>query len=232
MARPESAEIRCRSSALGRADVGLVPGLAGGHRLGLARQLAGRDEVDPLVDERHLVPARAPGPEEGELRALPVALPVGLLVEGGLHEELVAVVAVAVEAVRRGAVAQRDRRDVLELGLQHVAAEAGRVPGDVDDAGHYAPTSARIAPGPSSVRPWPSASAPTRIAILPRCLFSCMSWWARATSSKGIVCHRTGRIWLVSMRWLALLHSHALAKCEPRISFWRIQRYLTSKSSW
>jgi hypothetical protein len=41
---------------------------------------------------------------------------------------------------------------------------------------------------------------------------------------QGIVFHSTGRIFDCSMSALARLHSHALAKCEPRISFWRIHR--------
>ena len=74
------------------------------------------------------------------------------------------------------AVAQRDLRDLRQRGLEPVGAEARGVPGKVDDAGHvYAPTSARIAPGPSAVAPWPSCVAPTRTAIFPRCLFSYMS---------------------------------------------------------
>ena len=41
-------------------------------------------------------------------------------------------------------------RDVEQRALQLVAAQARRVPGDVDHAGHQAPTSAWIAPGPSA----------------------------------------------------------------------------------
>ena len=93
----------------------------------------------------------------------------------------------------------------------------GVLPAGADDA-------ARMAPGPSSVLPCPSSVAPTRIAILPRCLFSCRSWWACATSSNGIVFHSTGRTCPVSIRCCACRHSQALAKCEPRISFWRIHR--------
>src|SRR5881396_2583287 len=174
------------------------------HRLG--RELAVADLVGPRVEHRDLVVARVAHPEVDEVIAVPEALEVQLVLEGEDLQELVAVVAVAVDVVARRAVAQRQPGDLLERLLQRVAAEARRVPGDVDDAGHQAPTSARIAPGPSAVLPWPSSVAPTRMAIFPQCLFSCMSWWARATSSNGIVCHSTGRIWAVSIRWLALLH--------------------------
>ncbi len=61
-------------------------------------------------------------------------------------------------------------------------------------------------------------------AILPRCLFSSISWCASATPSKLSVRHSTGRIWPDSISSLAFVHSYALAKCEPRISFWRIHR--------
>ena len=47
-------------------------------------------------------------------------------------------------------------------------------------------------PRPSAVLPWPSSSAPTRIEILPRCLFSSISWCASGTPSKPSVRHRTG----------------------------------------
>src|SRR2546423_11901526 len=187
----------------------------GRHRLG--RELAVGGLVGPRIQDGHLVPARAAHPEVDEVRALPVAVEVDLVLEGQDLQELVAVVAVAVDVVARGAVADRHPRDLLQRLLERIAAKARGVPRDVHDAGHYAPTSARIAPGPSSVRPWPSSVAPTRIAILPRCLFSCMSWCACPTSSKGITCHSTGRILDSAMSLLALLHCHALAKCEPRI---------------
>src|SRR5262249_12333085 len=133
-------------------------------------------------------------------------------------------VAGAVDRVRRSAVAQRERGDLLDRGLELVPAEDGRVPGDVDHAGHQAPTSARIAPSPSAVLPSPSFSAPTTIAILPRCLLPPSRWCASPTWSNGIVCQRTGRMRPWSISALAFVHSHALAKCEPMICFWRIQR--------
>ena len=86
------------------------------------------------------------------------------------------------------------------------------------------PTSATIAPGPSAVLPRPSFSAPTRIEILPRCWLSRISWCASATPSKPSVFQSTGRICPFSISSLALLHSHALAKCEPMICFCFIHR--------
>src|SRR5262249_2380163 len=124
-------------------------------------------DVVPDVEHGHLVEAlvlRAPG---DELRAVPVALPVELVLEPRHLQQLVGVVARAVDLVLAGPVAQRVRRDLAQRLLEPVAAPDGRVPGDVNDSGHQAPTSARMAPGPSAVRPSPSDSAPTRIAILP-----------------------------------------------------------------
>src|SRR5205823_6301669 len=103
---------------------------------------------------------------------------------------------VPIEDVAVGAIGQdtRDRRAVeLEEAL---SAERGRVIMDLQRVDQLAPgwawllchqhrgrrgaaqvpTSARIAPGPSSVLPRPSCSAPTRIAIFPWCLFSRISW--------------------------------------------------------
>src|SRR4029079_16519524 len=125
---------------------------------------------------------------------VPVALPVGVRLEGRHLEELVGVVAAAVDAVVGAPIAERDRRDLLQRRLELVAPEQRGVPGDMHDAGHQAPTSARIAPGPSAVRPRPSASAPTRMAILPRCSFLYIDWCASATPSKVMVFHSTGRI--------------------------------------
>src|SRR5436190_307278 len=82
-----------------------------------------------------------------------VALEVVVVVEQRVLLEAVRVVEEARDPPRRRAVAQADRGDLLQRGLERVGAEAGRVPGD-DEAGlHQAPTSARIAPGPSAVRP-------------------------------------------------------------------------------
>src|SRR4051812_46855844 len=192
--------------------------------LRLGDERARGDELGPAVEDRHLVPARAHDAEVAELGAVPVGLEVGLALELGHLQELVAVVVVPVDRVAARAVAQRDGGDVRERLGEPVAAKAGRVPGDVDDAGHQPPTSARMAPGPETVRPWPSSVAPTRMAIFPQCLFSCMSWWASATCSKPIVRQSTGRTLPCSMSSFAFVHSHALAKCEPRISFWRIHR--------
>src|SRR5262249_41586596 len=153
-------------------------------------------------------------PELDHLGAVPVAVPVALRLEPGHLHDLVAIVARAMDRVFRGAVAEGERRGGGDLGGEHVLTQPGGVPGDVDYTGHQAPTSARIAPGPSAVLPWPSSVAPTRIAILPRCRLSRSSWCASATFSKPIVCHSTGRTLDSSMSWLALVASHALAKCE------------------
>src|SRR5262249_62360428 len=103
-------------------------------------------------------------------------LPVEVVCEGGELLELVAVIARAVHRPRAGAVAQRHRGDLVQRVLERIGAKARGVPRDDHRGGHQAPTSARIAPGPSAVFPWPSLSAPTRIEILPRCLFSIISW--------------------------------------------------------
>src|SRR4051812_49171369 len=230
-----------RSSRSARCSAGCMQGSTGGSAgeiaaglradgvardavLRLRDQGARGDELGPAVEDGDLVPARAHDAEVAELGPVPVGLEVGLALELGHLDELVAIVVVPVDRMAAGAVAQRDRRDVGERLGELVAAEAGRVPGDVDDAGHQPPTSARIAPGPETVRPRPSSVAPTRMAIFPQCLFSCMSWWASATWSKPIVRQSTGRTLPCSMSSLAFVHSHALAKCEPRISFWRIHR--------
>ena len=56
--------------------------------------------------------------------------------------------------------------------LAVLVAENGGVENRVIEIPRGLPTSALIAPGPSPVFPRPSFSAPTRIAIFPRCLFS------------------------------------------------------------
>src|SRR4051794_31881978 len=218
----------CTTPGLAGEVAGLrVLGVGGGvvrRLLVVGAEAAAHDLLGPPVDDGHLVVALVLRAPIVELRPVPVALPVEVVLELRGLDELVGVVAVAEDLVAARAVAHRLRRDVRKRLLERVAAEDRRVPGDVDDADHQAPTSAMIAGGPSAVRPWPGSVAPTRIAILPACLFSCMSWWALATSSKPIVFHSTGRILDCSMSWLALRHCHALAKCEPMICFWRIHR--------
>src|SRR5215210_622793 len=73
--------------------------------------------------------------------------------------------------------------------------------------GAHAPTSARIAPGPSSLFPSSSSVAPTRIEILPRCLFSWRSWCASPTPSKPITRQSTGWILPSAISWFARMHS-------------------------
>src|SRR5262249_42758019 len=150
---------------------------------------AGGREVPPAVEHGDLVPAGVPYAEVDHLGAFPVALPVGVLGEARELLELVTVVARTVDGIGARVVAQRHRRDLVQRSLEALGAKARRVPGHdhgaVAFAGHcYAPTSAWIAPGPSAVLPWPSSVAPTRIEILPRCLFSSISWCASATPSK------------------------------------------------
>src|SRR5918995_328514 len=171
-------------------------------RLGLdlrgGPEAAAGDEVVPRVQDRHLVPARVARPPVVEVRAVPVRLERLLVLE---------------------------RRELLERDLEPVAPEQRGVPGDVHNTGcHQAPTSARIAPGPSPVRPRPSASAPTRMAILPRCSFLYIDWCASATPSNVIVFHSTGRILPDSISSFALVASYAFAKWLPMICFWRIHR--------
>src|SRR4029079_8045307 len=151
-------------------------------------------EVVPDVEHRHLVPAGVVPAPERELLPVPVAVEVRVVLEGGHLEELVLVVARPVDRVLGRAVAERERRDLLQRLLEAVTPEHRGVPGNVYDSGHQAPTSARIAPGPSAVAPRPSASAPTRMAILPRCSFLYIDWWASATPSNVMVFHNTGRI--------------------------------------
>src|SRR4029453_13963021 len=86
----------------------------------------------------------------------------------------------------------------------------------LNTVGAHAPTSARIAPGPSSVLPSSSLAAPTRIEILPRCLFSWSSWWASATPSKPITRQSTGWILPSAISWLARMPSWGLGVGEVR----------------
>src|SRR5919204_1829240 len=196
---------------------------------GLVLDCARRDLVRHRVGDRHLVPAGVRGPPPPELLAVPEALPNQFGRDRRPVEELVEVLDRLVDVVAGSPVAQRHRCDLAQGVGEPRIAEQRRVPGQQDRVralllGHQVPTSAWTAPGPSALRPWPSSVAPTRIAILPRCLLSFMSWCASATPSKPIVRQSTGRIRPRSMSSLALLHSYALAKCEPSISFWRIHR--------
>ena len=92
----------------GRRGLGGAVGL-GGRDLGAER--AGGDLVSPVVGDRHLVAAHVARPELDHLRAVPVAVPVGLGGDPGELGDAVAVVVVDVHRVLRGAVAQRERRD-------------------------------------------------------------------------------------------------------------------------
>src|SRR5690606_21955912 len=99
------------------------------------------------------------GAELDHLRPLPERLPRQSALEPDHVGESVAVVARLVDLHLGRAVAQRDRGDLGQRGGHSVLTEERRVPGDVNDTGHwnllvgYAPTSARIAPGPSAVLP-------------------------------------------------------------------------------
>src|ERR1035441_5073874 len=174
---------------------------------GRGDQRAARGLLPPAVEHGDLVPAGVSHAEVGHLRPGPIPLPVEFLLEGGKLLELVAVIARAVDRIGARAVAQRGGGDLVERDLEVLAAKARGVPGHDHRAGHQAPTSAWIAPGPSAVLPWPSSVAPTRIEILPRCLFSSISWCASATPSKASVRHSTGRIWPDSISSLAFVHS-------------------------
>src|SRR5215213_2925225 len=173
-------------------------------------------------EDRYLVGARQLYPVLREPLGVPVALEVGLRGEHrGLDEVEPPVVRARERPLRGPEVEHRLRGRQPALG-ELVSAE--RVDRPVDLHLDHAPTSARIAPGPSAVFLLPSSSAPPRIEILPRCLFSSISWCASGTPSKPSVRHRTGRIWPASISSFARLHSYAFAKCEPMICFWRIHR--------
>src|SRR5579871_1669629 len=102
------------------------------------RRAALGDPVVPDVHHGNLEPALAVGAEVDHLRAVPPTLPVGVVLEVEDLQEAVAVLLRAIDDVAGGPVAQRERRDALELGLQLLAAESGRVPDDVHVAGHRA----------------------------------------------------------------------------------------------
>lgn len=72
-----------------------------------------------------------------------------------------------------------------------------------------APSAGRAQP---SVRPWPSAPAWTRIAILPAWAFSYIFWWASATPSHGSASDSTGLIFFSMISWLAAVAWKALAE--------------------
>src|SRR4029079_615555 len=175
--------------------------------VGLGADRSVEDQVVQVVEHGHLVPARVVRAPDGELLAVPVAVEIELVLEGGHLEEPVRIVALPVDAVVRRPVAGGDRRDLVHRQLELVAPEHRRVPGDAHDSRHQAPTSAWIAPGPSAVRPRPSASAPTRMAILPRCSFLYIDWCASATPSNVIVFHSAGWILPDSISSLALVAS-------------------------
>src|SRR5690348_16501509 len=92
---------------------------------GLGLQRAAVDPLVPLVHDRDLIPARVLRAEGLELGAVPVALEVQLALEGGALAEPVAVLPRAHEVVFGGAVAQRDRSDLADRGLEPVAAPHG-----------------------------------------------------------------------------------------------------------
>src|SRR5690242_7305266 len=169
-------------------------------RFGLRRQrhfrteLAGGELVVPPIGDGDLVATRVARAKLDHLRAVPIPVPVILGFAPGHLHDAVAIVAVAVDRVSSGAVAKRYWGDLRHAQGEGVLPQHGRIPLDPHDSGHQAPTSACIAPGPGTVLPWPSSDAPTRIEILPQCLFSFINWWASGTPSKPIVRHSTGRI--------------------------------------
>src|SRR4051794_15898056 len=173
----------------------------------LRHQLTSPGDPEEHRQDRHLVVARRRRAGLGDLLRVPVALELRLAARE--HRELGEVEWVVERSHEQPlgrAVAQyRLGRRAPRL-LELVAAPPVGVPHDRHDvvAVLHAPTSARIAPGPSSVLPSFSSFAPTRIAIFPRCLFSCIIWCAFATSSNGSVFQTTGRISPCSISSLAL----------------------------
>src|SRR5204863_6997659 len=111
----------------GRAVAAIAP-VGWSRRRGADR--AGCRLVPPAVGDRDLVPARVAHPEVDQLGAVPVALPVEFVLEGGQLLELVEVVAGTVDGVGGSAVAQRDRGHAIERLREGLGAKAGRVPGD------------------------------------------------------------------------------------------------------
>src|SRR5205807_126159 len=157
-----------------------------------------------------------------DLLRVPVALELDLRPERRDLDEVERVVLRAQQRPVARAVVDRGGRRGAPGVLELVAPEGVRVPRDQYDAvvRPHAPTSAWIAPGPSSVLPSPASGAPTRIEIFPRCWFSFISWWASGTPSNAMVRHSTGRILPCSISSLAFMHSYAFAKWDPMICFW------------
>src|SRR5439155_26210400 len=85
----------------------------GGDGLGLER--AADRPLVPLVHDRDLIPARVLRPEGLELGPVPVALEVDLALEGVGLPDPVAVLARAQHLVLGRAVAQCDRRDLVDV---------------------------------------------------------------------------------------------------------------------
>src|SRR5262249_13876816 len=114
-----------------------------------------------------------------DLVRVPVALEVGVVVPHGHLAEVQRIFDVSGEIAGARPEGQRavERRPP---DLQPAVRPKGvHVPVDVVDIGHPAnqvPTSAQIAPGPSTCLPSSESVTPTMIEILPRCLFSCSSW--------------------------------------------------------
>src|ERR1700733_7511361 len=84
----------------------------------------------PAVEHRYLVPAGVAPAELDHLGAFPVALPVGMALEGGELLEAVAVFLRAIDRVGGCAVAHRGRRDLIQGLLKAVCPKPRRVPGD------------------------------------------------------------------------------------------------------
>src|SRR2546430_276604 len=78
-------------------------------------------------------------------------------------QELVAIIARAIDGVGGGAIAQRDRGHAVERLLEGVGAKTGRIPGEDDRARHQGRSPRSSARGtPPLTRPPPRGSRPVR----------------------------------------------------------------------
>ena len=160
--------------AEGGADVGHATHVVGGFLDGdegiHAGQLLERRRDEKLGVLDNLRKGRA-GPVK-MMDALASSIPTKLWLKGFIEDKTG--VKIAGSAGSHDEVAEVDLLGHLGDRVdQKIAAPRHRVPLDVNYSScHQDPTSARIAPGPSACLPWPSALAPTRIPILPRCLLS------------------------------------------------------------
>src|SRR5262245_27782089 len=188
-------------------------------------RLFARDQRVPDREEGFVVVVEDLLTERRDLIRVPIALEVVVgLPDGGLPEVQRIVDVAGQRPALRSEGHRPGRRGLPDL-VPALGAERIHVPVDIEHVhglrgrlllrgargdilrGTHAPTSARIAPGPSSLLPSSSSVAPTRIEILPRCLFSWRSWCASATPSKPITRQSTGWILPSAISSLARMHS-------------------------